>query len=576
MIAAGEQGALFEATGEVFGRSEDDMGFLQGAAGSLAGQLVGGLLSKIPANKASEIFNKVFGANADKAKKVLQRAAGIAETATGETAEEFGEELASIYQSTLDANGFFAELENRFGTFDKVMKFVVSSYALGAGMGIAMNNKKADELKEAMNPEDKQKVEDALTAVRTDLQEATSAMNIAANTAAEEIKAEKIVSGEAKLDGDSETEKEDAGIQFDVEGIIKNDKEGEQVTEEVTESSFTQPIDLTDDKENKPGVSGEERKGEEPVKEQPIVETGKEEASPSGVVQKEQEVTKSEIEKIQEEIDSYDEEYNNLVDLVNKEERKLNAPKSENEIKLNQLQNKIQKLRDKRDGLKSEPLLSEEKPVSKSKRKRTATKETGTKVVGEQVVEETKAEPAPKAEESTEYSKENPKIIENENDAIELDRITRDSFEEKISGFYLDRKGKNWVVSIPATGDVQFKGSLKKAKEYIKNHNFETGVVGFKEADTEPTTPTKTETTAKAEPSGKTRELPTTAETANQFKEASSISKMPMRSPKRKKAVADFDAKYGEGSYKRVSKIDANFGDIINKLENSNIVTKEC
>ena len=80
---------------------------------------------------------------------------------------------------------------------------------------------------------------------------------------------------------------------------------------------------------------------------------------------------------------------------------------------------------------------------------------------------------------------------------------------------------------------------------------------------------------AKAEPSGKTGELPT-AETANQFKEASSISKMPMRSPKRKKAVADFDAKYGEGSYKRVSKIDANFGDIINKLENSNIVTKEC
>jgi hypothetical protein len=225
---------------------------------------------------------------------------------------------------------------------------------------------------------------------------------------------------------------------------------------------------------------------------------------------------------------------------------------------------------------KTETKKSEEKPVSKSKRKRTATKETGTKVVGEQVVEETKAEPAPKAEESTEYSKENPKIIENENDAIELDRITRDSFEEKISGLYLDRKGKNWVVSLPSSGDVRFKGSLKKAKEYLKNYNLERGAVGFKEAATEPTTPTKTETTAKAEPSGKTRELPATSETANQFKEASSISKMPMRSPKRKKAVADFDAKYGEGSYKRVSKIDANFGDIINKLENSNIVTKEC
>jgi hypothetical protein len=73
---------------------------------------------------------------------------------------------------------------------------------------------------------------------------------------------------------------------------------------------------------------------------------------------------KAEIEKIQEEIDSYDEEYNGLVDLVNKEDRKLNTPKSENEIKLNQLQNKIQKLRDRRDKLKSEPLLSNEQPIS--------------------------------------------------------------------------------------------------------------------------------------------------------------------------------------------------------------------
>jgi hypothetical protein len=470
MIAAGEQGALFEATGEIFGSSEEEMGFLQGAVGSLAGQLVGGLLSKIPANKASEVFNKVFGANADKAKKVLQRAAGIAETATGETAEEFGEELASIYQSTLDANGFFTELENRFGTFDKVMKFVVSSYVLGAGMGIAMNNKKADELKEAMNPEDKQKVEDALTAVRTDLQEATSAMNIAANTAAEEIKAEQIVSGEAKLDGDSETEKEDAGIQFDVEGIIKNDKEGEQVTEEVTESSFTQPIDLTDDKENKPGVSGEERKGEEPVKEQPIVETGKEEVSPSGVVQEEQKVT-------------------------------------------------------------------EEKPVSKSKRKRTAAKETATKVVGEEIVEETKAEPITKSKEQ----------LDNEFKSLNKQYIK----DEKL----LDEATKN----NEDTTEIENRLDRTQAKMSEISSQLEA----------------KAEAPV-AEPSGKTGELTTTAETANQFKEASSISKMPMRSPKRKQAVADFDAKYGEGSYKRVSKIDANFGDIISKLENSNIVTKEC
>jgi hypothetical protein len=684
MIAAGEQGALFEATGEIFGSSEEEMGFLQGATGSLAGQLVGGLLSKIPANKASEIFNKVFGANADKAKKVLQRAAGIAETATGETAEEFGEELASIYQSTLDANGFFAELENRFGTFDKVMKFVVSSYALGAGMGIAMNNKKADELKEAMSPEDKQKVEDALTAVRTDLQEATSAMNIAANTAAEEIKAEKIVSGEAKLDGDSETEKEDAGIQFDVEGIIKNDKEGEQATEEVTESSFTQPIDLTDDKENKPGISGEERKGEEPVKEQPIVETGKEEASPSGVVQEEQEVAKriselrdvdaiaqkeqiealrlsdrawrhypkakqyiqriknalykngydaalSEGEEIKKEIESgklrlksknpaieilnsldrhegsfnknkISEEFSDIFprilsgevsiddipdlffeqsNLVGKKSattqvdaqngkviveagetitpsiiRKLISSGSDN---INTLEsegktdvqiraegaakiskeNKLFIPEIKPSGVvQEEQKVAEEKPVSKSKRKRTAAKETGTKVVGEEIVEETKAEPAPKAE------------------------IPVIKLSEKR--YYVDYNEKTKLYEVidntSSTNQPVVKTFKRQALADRYASDLMTGQVEIKAEK-------KVVETPKAE---------APAETANQFKEASSISKMPMRSPKRKKAVADFDAKYGEGSYKRVSKIDANFGDIINKLENSNIVTKEC
>jgi hypothetical protein len=58
---------------------------------------------------------------------------------------------------------------------------------------------------------------------------------------------------------------------------------------------------------------------------------------------------KSEIEKLNNEIDSFDNEYNSLVDIVNKEDRRLNAPKSENEIKLNELQDKINILRDKRD-----------------------------------------------------------------------------------------------------------------------------------------------------------------------------------------------------------------------------------
>jgi hypothetical protein len=797
---AGEQGVTFELTGEVFGVSEEDMGAAQGFFGSLGGQAVGGLISKLPGSKFLPIVNKIFGDNTDKALKVMSRAGNVMQTATGETAEEFFEELTSIYQSTLDAKGFFAELDNRFGTFDKVMKFAVTSYALGVGMGVGMPNKnKVDELIENMPEADREKVNEALTAIREVNETATDEMDDAAKEAAKEIQIEQSIESKSGTEEQEKAEKEDAGIQFDVEGIIENDKEGEQVTEEVTESSFTQPIDLTDDKENKPGVSGEERKGEEPVKEQPVSETGKEEASPSGVVQKEQEVnlsdrsidelekrqfeieesrkeeerkefnqidkelekrewqsvlnaplnevnnivddlmikdkempngfgsyidksdarqtkqvaekyskevskeeakkdfkdaffgnpsssysdglklresvrvyteqggsfkdllgsvqkefesdgfteqdaanvinrklqeiqnkglsetapktetkkaeeeqkvTESEIEKIQEEIDSYDEEYNNLVDLVNKEERKLNAPKSENEIKLNQLQNKIQKLRDKRDGLKSEPLLSEEKPVSKSKRKRTAAKETGTKVVGEQVVEETKAEPAPKAEIGGIIR--GYETISGENQAGDLrDKIPQDknggvgviegNDGNKYAVAFSRRGGDGETIfeqgaSTPRPGFIsasikieegstqdQINQAKKEALESLKSIlptvkggkiNKSSAQQALSKYQTK-SEPTKTEAPV-AEPSGKTGELTTTAETANQFKEASSISKMPMRSPKRKKAVADFDAKYGEGSYKRVSKIDANFGDIINKLENSNIVTKEC
>jgi hypothetical protein len=68
----------------------------------------------------------------------------------------------------------------------------------------------------------------------------------------------------------------------------------------------------------------------------------------------EEKIDNVEIKKLQEEIDSFDDEYNRLVDAVNKEDRKLNTPKSENEIKLNQLQDKINALIDKRNKLQEQ------------------------------------------------------------------------------------------------------------------------------------------------------------------------------------------------------------------------------
>ena len=69
---------------------------------------------------------------------------------------------------------------------------------------------------------------------------------------------------------------------------------------------------------------------------------------------------------------------------------------------------------------------------------------------------------------------------------------------------------------------------------------------------------------------------PTTESKANPFEDLSSVTKLPSRSPKRKQAIADFDAKHGEGAYDRVSKIDAKFGEITKKLEDNKVIKKDC
>jgi len=82
-----------------------------------------------------------------------------------------------------------------------------------------------------------------------------------------------------------------------------------------------------------------------------------------------------------------------------------------------------------------------------------------------------------------EYSKENPKIIENENDAIEIEKINKDLYTEKISNLDIIKEGGKWVVRTQTEGREEFTGkTLKEAKDYLANRNLETRVVGFKEA----------------------------------------------------------------------------------------------
>jgi hypothetical protein len=352
-----QTGLQAEGTGLVFGSLRDDISFAQGFAGGFASEIFGAVASKLPANKILGYVESAFGSNANRAVAVIKKIADVNVRAAGETVEEFADQLVGIYQDELTTKGFWKEVENQFGTLDKVQKFAISSYMMGLGFGVVGSSNKA-KLDNVFDGDKKKQVEAVLSAVRQDYETAESAVDSYVDEQEKQNETADVV---AKEPDTLPKTNEEGDIEFDVNAIERTaeGKPSVVAAEEGQPSSFTEPVDFNiteeNDKKDEQGVSSEVGEGEKPVEAEPVAKPSEETLSPSGVVQEEQEVTKSEIEKIQEEIDSYDEEYNNLVDLVNKEERKLNSPKSENEIKLNQLQNKIQKLRDKRDGLKAEP-----------------------------------------------------------------------------------------------------------------------------------------------------------------------------------------------------------------------------
>ena len=80
------------------------------------------------------------------------------------------------------------------------------------------------------------------------------------------------------------------------------------------------------------------------------------------------------------------------------------------------------------------------------------------------------------------YYSENPKIIENRDDAIEIEKITKDIYRDRISYLDIRKEGNKWVVRTETEGNELFSAkTLKEAKEYIANYNLDTEVVRFKE-----------------------------------------------------------------------------------------------
>lgn len=284
-----EQGALFEATGQVFGSAGDEMNFLSGFAGSYAGSAMSGLMGRIPATKALPIVKSIFGDKADDAIRVFKKAGELNATGLGETAEETAQELTNIYQNKLDSEGFFEAVGNRFGSFDEVMKFVVSSYVMGAGFGLVVP-KRAQEAYNSMSKENKEKVDNAITAVRKDFEDASAAYDNAAEVLTEEIEIDLQLNAEPETEADIDSKQENAGILLN--GEPTPEAEGKIQEGEVTEAEVEQKKE--DDTKDEAGLPSEVREGEKPVETKPFPEASEEEAGPSGVVQEEQEVAPTE------------------------------------------------------------------------------------------------------------------------------------------------------------------------------------------------------------------------------------------------------------------------------------------
>lgn len=287
LLPAVKEGVKFEATGRIFGSTEDEMYFMSGLIGGAASSGFSQLISKMTPPQAAQYIQSMFGSNANLAIKAIKKGGEASVRGAVETVEEASQELTNIYTDELRTRGFFDEVQSRFGTLDEVQKFLVSSFIMGAGFGL-VSGSTADEAYGSLSDEKKKQVDDVINAVKADY-------NYAEEKTEDYVKAQERQNKRqenVEKDPEIETKVDESGdIEFDVDAIEKT-AEGKPSSVEVEESTFTEPVDLFNiegnDQENKQGVPGEERVGEKPVEEQPVAETSQEEVSPSGVVQEEQ------------------------------------------------------------------------------------------------------------------------------------------------------------------------------------------------------------------------------------------------------------------------------------------------
>jgi hypothetical protein len=233
------EGINFEIGGTVVQSAKDELDFVNGLVGGVFGEAFSAALGKMEKTQMINYVQAIFGDKTNVVVNTLKKTGRLASRGIGETAQETGEELGSIYSQSKNFRELMENANKSFGTFDKVQEFVIASFILGTAFGVVQGNK-AKDVYENLPEGKRRQVDDLLSSLQSDIN--------TAHNATEEYADDKLEEQENKKKAEG------------------NDKENEQ------------------------RVPGEKREGEKPQQTESITETSQEEVSPSGVVQEEQTV----------------------------------------------------------------------------------------------------------------------------------------------------------------------------------------------------------------------------------------------------------------------------------------------
>jgi hypothetical protein len=139
-----EYGTQSQVETMIFAADKGEMGFVNGLVGGslgvgaekltqLAGKGIAKVLTSIFGNKAPDATSKILAA----AKKVYTYTKEENTKALGEVGEELGEDLGGMWMDSENGKEFFEKINESYGTPSKALKFFLSTYMMGYGIGAA-------------------------------------------------------------------------------------------------------------------------------------------------------------------------------------------------------------------------------------------------------------------------------------------------------------------------------------------------------------------------------------------------------------------------------------------------------